>query len=143
MSSSLDLRGQKLGIIVDEIDDIQEIVVKPLGALFSSMKMFSGNTILGDGSVILIVDPGGVAAAMNIQNTSAILPSQNKQERKRCRDVKPDPFQSGRRSSEGASAFRGFENTARPDAGRLSGRRAAPLSVPGKAHSGSARCRGP
>ncbi len=29
----LGLRGQKLGIIVDEIDDIQEIVVKPLGSL--------------------------------------------------------------------------------------------------------------
>ncbi len=75
----LGLRGQKLGIIVDEIDDIQEIVVKPLGPLFSSMKMFSGNTILGDGSVILIVDPAGIAAAMNIQNTSSILPAQNNQ----------------------------------------------------------------
>ena len=72
----LGLRGQKLGIIVDEIDDIQEIVVKPLGALFSSLKMFSGNTILGDGTVILIIDPAGIAAAMNIQKTSNILPSQ-------------------------------------------------------------------
>ena len=72
----LGLRGQKLGIIVDEIDDIQEIVVKPLGALFSSLKMFSGNTILGDGTVILIIDPAGIAAAMNIQKASNILPSQ-------------------------------------------------------------------
>lgn len=75
----LGLRGQKLGVIVDEIDDIQEIVVKPLGPLFSSLKMFSGNTILGDGAVILIIDPAGVAAAMNIQKTSNILPSLDEQ----------------------------------------------------------------
>ena len=72
----LGLSGQKLGIIVDDIDDIQEIVVKPLGAMFRNLKMFSGNTILGDGTVILIIDPAGVGAAMNIQKTSNILPSQ-------------------------------------------------------------------
>ena len=71
----LGLRGQKLGVIVDEIDDIQEIVVKPLGPLFSDLTMFSGNTILGDGTVILIVDPAGIAAAMNIEKTSNIHPS--------------------------------------------------------------------
>ncbi len=72
----LGLSGQKLGIIVDDIDDIQEIVVKPLSALFANLKMFSGNTILGDGTVILIIDPAGVGAAMNIQKTSNLLPSQ-------------------------------------------------------------------
>ncbi len=72
----LGLSGQKLGIIVDDIDDIQEIVVKPLGALFANLKMFSGNTILGDGTVILIIDPVGIGAAMNILKTSNMLPSQ-------------------------------------------------------------------
>ncbi len=76
----LGLRGHKLGVIVDEIDDIQEIVVKPLGALFSSLKMFSGNTILGDGSVILIIDPAGVAAVMNLEKTSGVLPTKDKQD---------------------------------------------------------------
>ncbi len=76
----LGLRGHKLGVIVDEIDDIQEIVVKPLGALFSSLKIFSGNTILGDGSVILIIDPAGVAAVMNLEKSSGVLPSQDKQD---------------------------------------------------------------
>ena len=75
----LGMGGQKVGIIVDEIDDIQEIVVKPLGSLFSSLKMFSGNTILGDGTVILIIDPAGIAAAMNIQKSPSILPSLNSQ----------------------------------------------------------------
>jgi two-component system, chemotaxis family, sensor kinase CheA len=76
----LGLRGQKLGVIVDEIDDIQEIVVKPLGALFSSLKIFSGNTILGDGSVILIVDPAGVAEAMHLEKTAGVVPAQDAQD---------------------------------------------------------------
>ena len=71
----ISLGGQKLGLIVDEIGEIQDIVVKPLGPLFSSLKIFSGNTILGDGAVILIIDPAGITAAMNIQKTSNILPS--------------------------------------------------------------------
>jgi len=75
----LGLRGNKIGVIVDEIDDIQEIVVKPLGALFSGLKVYSGNTILGDGSVILIIDPAGVAAVTNLEKTSGVLPMQDKQ----------------------------------------------------------------
>jgi two-component system, chemotaxis family, sensor kinase CheA len=75
----LGLRGNKIGVIVDEIDDIQEIVVKPLGALFTSLKVFSGNTILGDGSVILIVDPAGVATVTNLEKTVGALPMQDKQ----------------------------------------------------------------
>ena len=71
----LSVRGQKLGIIADAIGEIQDIVVKPLGPLFSSLTMFSGNTILGDGTVILILDPAGLADAMNIQKISDILPS--------------------------------------------------------------------
>ncbi|MFZ1110701.1 MAG: chemotaxis protein CheW [Rhodomicrobium sp.] len=76
----LGLRGNKIGVIVDEIDDIQEIVVKPLGALFSGLKVFSGNTILGDGSVILIVDPAGVAAVTNLEKLSGVLPMPDKQD---------------------------------------------------------------
>lgn len=71
----LGLSGQKLGVIVDEIGDIQDIVVKPLGPLFSSLRMFSGSTILGDDTVILIIDPAGIAAAADIQKASDILPS--------------------------------------------------------------------
>jgi two-component system chemotaxis sensor kinase CheA len=75
----LGLRGQKVGIIVDDIDDIQEIVVKPLGGLFSNLKLFSGNTILGDGAVILIIDPGGVAAVINVEKGSSLLAPESQQ----------------------------------------------------------------
>lgn len=51
------------GIIVDRVFDTEEIVVKPVARILQNIEMFSGNTILGDGSVIMILDPGGIAKA--------------------------------------------------------------------------------
>jgi len=51
------------GIIVDRVFDTEEIVVKPVAPILRDINMFSGNTILGDGSVIMILDPNGIAAA--------------------------------------------------------------------------------
>jgi len=50
------------GIIVDRVFDTEEIVVKPVAPILRHISMFSGNTILGDGSVIMILDPNGIAA---------------------------------------------------------------------------------
>ena len=52
-----------LGIIVDRVFDTEEIVVKPVAPILRHVTMFSGNTILGDGSVIMILDPNGIARA--------------------------------------------------------------------------------
>jgi len=49
------------GIIVDRVFDTEEIVVKPVAPILRHINMFSGNTILGDGSVIMILDPNGIA----------------------------------------------------------------------------------
>ena len=46
-----------MGIIVDRVFDTEEIVVKPVAPILRHITMFSGNTILGDGSVIMILDP--------------------------------------------------------------------------------------
>ena len=51
------------GIIVDRVFDTEEIVVKPVAPILRHISMFSGNTILGDGSVIMILDPNGIAGA--------------------------------------------------------------------------------
>ncbi|MEW5728292.1 MAG: chemotaxis protein CheW, partial [Pseudomonadota bacterium] len=51
------------GIIVDRVFDTEEIVVKPVAPILRNISMFSGNTILGDGSVIMILDPNGIAGA--------------------------------------------------------------------------------
>jgi len=50
------------GIVVDRVFDTEEIVVKPIAPILKNLSIFSGNTILGDGSVIMILDPNGVAA---------------------------------------------------------------------------------
>ena len=52
-----------LGIVVDRVFDTEEIVVKPVAPILRHVTMFSGNTILGDGSVIMILDPNGIARA--------------------------------------------------------------------------------
>ncbi|MEM9684132.1 MAG: response regulator, partial [Pseudomonadota bacterium] len=49
------------GIIVDKVFDTEEIVVKPVSPFLRNIAVFSGNTILGDGSVIMILDPNGIA----------------------------------------------------------------------------------
>ncbi|MBL8660856.1 MAG: hybrid sensor histidine kinase/response regulator [Rhodospirillales bacterium] len=51
-----------LGLIVDRVFDTEEIVVKPVGRMLRKIPFFSGTTILGDGSVIMILDPNGIAA---------------------------------------------------------------------------------
>ena len=59
--------GQNLfGIIVDRVFDTEEIVVKPVAPILRHVTMFSGNTILGDGSVIMILDPNGIARATGV-----------------------------------------------------------------------------
>ncbi len=52
---------QQFGIVVDSIFDTEEIVVKPASSILRDITMFSGNTILGDGKVIMIIDPNGIA----------------------------------------------------------------------------------
>lgn len=53
---------QTFGLIVDAIHDTEEIVVKPVSSILKSIPFYSGNTILGDGTVILIIDPNAIAA---------------------------------------------------------------------------------
>ncbi|MCS7145011.1 MAG: chemotaxis protein CheW, partial [Archaeoglobaceae archaeon] len=48
--------SEKYAFIVDSIVDQQEIVVKPLTGFLSKIKGFSGVTILGDGTVVPIID---------------------------------------------------------------------------------------
>jgi two-component system, chemotaxis family, sensor kinase CheA len=62
--------SQSLGVIVDAVFHTEEIVVKPMSSKLRHIAMLSGNTILGDGSVIMIVDPNGIARALGSTVTS-------------------------------------------------------------------------
>jgi two-component system chemotaxis sensor kinase CheA len=66
--------SQTFGIVVDGVFHTEEIVVKPMSTKLRHIGMFSGNTILGDGAVIMIVDPNGIAQALGamVQSQSAI-----------------------------------------------------------------------
>ncbi len=64
--------NQTFGIVVDGVFHTEEIVVKPMSKTLRHITMFSGNTILGDGSVIMIIDPNGIAAAIGSTVTADI-----------------------------------------------------------------------
>jgi len=57
----LQAEGQQFGLVVDEIHDAEEIVVKPLGQHLKHITAFSGATVMGDGEVALILDIVGLA----------------------------------------------------------------------------------
>jgi two-component system, chemotaxis family, sensor kinase CheA len=52
--------SMKFGIVVDSVLQTEEIVVKPVSARIRHLSCYSGATILGDGSVIMILDPNGL-----------------------------------------------------------------------------------
>jgi two-component system, chemotaxis family, sensor kinase CheA len=54
------------GLIVDEINDTEEIVVKPLSKQLKNINTYAGATILGDGKVALILDVLGLAQRANV-----------------------------------------------------------------------------
>jgi two-component system, chemotaxis family, sensor kinase CheA len=59
--------GEKqFGLVVDEINDTEEIVVKPLSKHLKALSCFAGATIMGDGKAALIIDVFGIAQRANV-----------------------------------------------------------------------------
>jgi len=52
---------RRYGLVVNDVLDTEEIVVKPLAGILRDVQSFSGATILGDGSVVLILDPNALS----------------------------------------------------------------------------------
>jgi two-component system chemotaxis sensor kinase CheA len=63
--------SQVFGVVVDGVFHTEEIVIKPMSSKLRHIPVFSGTTILGDGSVIMIIDPNGVAQALGRAATAA------------------------------------------------------------------------
>ena len=60
----IQIGARLFGVLVDSVFRTEEIVVKPMSSLLRDVSMFSGNTILGDGSVIMIIDPNALASVV-------------------------------------------------------------------------------
>jgi two-component system chemotaxis sensor kinase CheA len=58
--------ARQFGLVVDQINDTEEIVVKPLRKQLKTVKIFAGSTIMGDGRVALILDVLGLAQHANV-----------------------------------------------------------------------------
>ena len=58
--------GRHFGLVVDQVGDSREIIVKPLGRPLSQVPTYAGATILGDGRVALILDVHGIARQAGI-----------------------------------------------------------------------------
>jgi two-component system, chemotaxis family, sensor kinase CheA len=61
----------QFGLVVDQINDTQEIVVKPLGRHLKGIRIFAGATIMGDGRVALILDVLGLAQGAHLATQAA------------------------------------------------------------------------
>ena len=55
------MEGKNVCLFVDSLIGKQEIVVKPIPSYVKKVKGLSGCTQLGDGSIALILDPGGIS----------------------------------------------------------------------------------
>ncbi|MFM7249756.1 MAG: chemotaxis protein CheW [Planctomycetaceae bacterium] len=62
------LRGDdhEFGLVVDGVTVAEDIVVKPLVAALVALGLYAGATVRGDGAVVLILDPRGIAHAARI-----------------------------------------------------------------------------
>jgi two-component system chemotaxis sensor kinase CheA len=61
----------QFGLVVDQVNDTEEIVVKPLSKQLKGISLFSGATIMGDGRVALILDVVGAAQKGNVVSQAA------------------------------------------------------------------------
>jgi two-component system chemotaxis sensor kinase CheA len=65
----LDADGRRFGLVVDGLADPEEIVVKPLSSALKGIGLYSGATVLGNGDLALILDPGSIAMKAGVAMT--------------------------------------------------------------------------
>ncbi|GAB2877611.1 chemotaxis protein CheW [Nocardioides pacificus] len=71
---------QQFGLIVDDINDTEEIVVKPLGKQLRHVPLYAGATIMGDGHVALILDAISLAQRSGVLSDGAARRAEREQE---------------------------------------------------------------
>jgi two-component system chemotaxis sensor kinase CheA len=63
----LEADGCRYGLVVDDLMSPEEIVVKPLSPVLREIGLFSGATVLGNGTLALILDVGATAARADVK----------------------------------------------------------------------------
>ena len=58
----IEINGRLRGLLIDRLSGIRDIVVKGLDSLVGQPQGISGSTILGDGRVIMILDPASLVS---------------------------------------------------------------------------------
>jgi two-component system, chemotaxis family, sensor kinase CheA len=79
---------KRLGVVVDELEGEQEIVVKNLGKQLARVAGIAGATISGSGQVILVLHPADlIKLAAKFQGRTAVTPPQHNQEQMQRKNI--------------------------------------------------------
>ncbi len=71
----LQLGDHSMALLVDEVIDAREVVVKTLGTMLRKVRGFTGATLMGDGSVVLILNPSDLVENQVTRTSHLALPS--------------------------------------------------------------------
>jgi len=67
--------SQRVAVLVDELRGNQEVVVKNIGAQLARVVGIAGATVLGDGKVVLILNPVALASRTTVSSVHTAVPS--------------------------------------------------------------------
>lgn len=70
-----EIEAERFGVVVDQVFDTEEIVVKPVAPIMREKAMFLGNAVLGDGDVAMILDPNRLYGCLTTAATGMDLTS--------------------------------------------------------------------
>ncbi len=68
----IEMGGRKLALLVDHILEAREVVIKKLGSLLGNSRGVTGATLMGDGGVVLIVNPDELMAAAEVRGPKPV-----------------------------------------------------------------------
>jgi len=60
--------GRRCGLVVDELMGEMQTVIKPLSKIFNHLRGIAGSTILGDGTIALILDVNALMAQVQLRD---------------------------------------------------------------------------
>jgi chemosensory pili system protein ChpA (sensor histidine kinase/response regulator) len=83
----LQIGGQKMALIVDQLLEAREVVVKTMGNLLRRVQGITGATLMGDGSVVLIVNPSELVGKQSSDMPAGAAPRETPAGRSRALDV--------------------------------------------------------